>query len=106
MDDFFFQSLLSKSKKRRSLFFDDEDTLFEKNLRNLRENPEEETVTASQGRYGGWEGLYQDKTDEEELKDKVRVTRATFDRLLDMLYPHLWLEPTNLKPNPLLLTDS
>ena len=46
-----------------------------------------------------WEDLFY-RSSEEEFKEKMRVSRATFDFLVQTMWDDLILVPTNWKPNP------
>ena len=46
-----------------------------------------------------WDELYRQKSDD-EFVEKMRITRTTFNNLLNILWDELVLTPTNLKPEP------
>ena len=112
--------LTSKQRKRKRAFF--HESLLEGVIQgdNIEEDENQETIlnvarltgvlTDKPRKLRGpdrnrdlrkeqWDDLYRQKSND-EFKEKMRITRATFDYILNILWDELVLTPTNFKPEP------
>ena len=119
MDECSYFLLTSRQRKRKRAFF--QQSLLEGAIQeNIEDNDDQEAfvnVARLVGVLGDkprkprgpdrdrnlrkqqWDELYRQKSDD-EFVEKMRITRATFNNLLNILWDELVLTPTNLKPEP------
>ena len=121
MEDEFlkFRNLLSNSRRRKRKTFEYVDTM--KTIEEEEDVSQQEMILHMTGlsaiwedkpprksrekdkdrelKKGQWDDLYTNQS-EDVFKEKTRVSRATFNLILNKLEDQLRIEPTNFKPNP------